>query len=103
MTLATASEMTRPRRVRLRRTSDMAMSVEVVLLTASLAICAVLAAEGGIEAALFCFAGLAIGARNARRGGRWAGAFSTGFAGLFIGALFAAFFHGALAALVQAI
>lgn len=103
MTLATATEMTRPRRVRLHRTSDVALSVEAVLMAASLAICAVFAAEGGIEAALFCFAGLAIGARNAPRGSRWAGAYSGGFAGLFVGATFAAFFHGALAALVTSV
>lgn len=101
MTLATATEMTRPRRVRLRRSSDMALSVEAVLMAASLAICAVLAAEGGIEAALFCFAGLAIGARNAPRGDRWASAYSGGFAGLFVGVVFAAFFHSAIVALVN--
>lgn len=101
MTLATITEMTRPRRVRLRRTSEFALSVDAVLMAASLAICAVLVAEGGLEAALFGFSGLVIGARSATRGGRWAGAYSGGFAGLFIGALFAAFFHGALVALIQ--
>lgn len=102
MSLATATEMTRPRRIRLRRTSDMTLSVEAVLMAASLAICAVLVAEGGLEAALFCFAGLVIGARSAPRGSRWASAYSGGFAGLFVGALFAAFFHGALVAVIQA-
>ena len=102
MTLATATEMTRPRGVRLRqRTSYKALSVEAVLMAASLAICAVLAAEGGIEVAIFCFAGLAIGAHNAPRGYQWAGALSGGFAGLFVGVVFAAFFHSAIVALVN--
>ncbi|MFN3463010.1 MAG: hypothetical protein ACK4X1_02950 [Terricaulis sp.] len=101
MTLATATEMTRPRRVRLKQTGRLALSVDAALMTASLLVCALLFAQGGLEVSLFAAIGACWGARQAPRGARFAHAYSGGFAGLFVGALFAAFFHDALVAALQ--
>jgi len=101
MTLATATEMTRPRRVLLKRSSRLALSLDAFLMAASLLVCALLFAQGGLEASLFAAIGAFVGARQAPRGTRLAGAYSGGFAGLFAGALFAGFFHDALAAALQ--
>lgn len=103
MTLATVSGTSRPRRLRLRRTGQVALSFDALVMAASLGVCVVLFAEGGLEAGVFCMAGAAIAARNAAPGARLSSSFSGGFAGLFAGAMFAAFFHGALVALVSAI
>lgn len=101
MTLASTAEMTRPRRVRLRQAKRFALGFDALLMAGSLALCAALFTQGGLEAALFALAGALIAARKAPRGERLAHAYSGGFAGLFVGALFAAFFHETLAALVQ--
>jgi hypothetical protein len=87
MTLATATEMPRTRRVRLRRTGQFALSFDAFLMAGSLAVCAALLTEGGLEAAVFAAAGALIATRKAPPGARLAHAFSGGFAGLFIGAL----------------
>jgi len=101
MTLATATEMTRPRRVRLKRSGRLALSLDAFLMAASLWVCALLFAQGGLEASLFAAIGAFFGARQAPRGTRLTGAYSGGFAGLFAGALFAGFFQDALAAALQ--
>lgn len=87
----------------LRRAGRLTLSLDAFLMAASLGVCAFFFAEGGIEAFIFAAAGAILGARNAHRGDRIRRAYSGGFAGLFIGAMFAAFFHGALVALVQTI
>lgn len=96
MTLATVSGTTSP-----RRTRRFALSFDAFLMAASLAMCAALFTQGGLEAFVFATGGAALGARHAIRGARLAAMYSGAFAGLFGGALFAAFFHNALAALVQ--
>jgi hypothetical protein len=98
MTLATVSETTRPKRMRLRRAGRVALSLDAFLMAASLAVCALLFTQGGLEAFIGALAGAIIGVRNAERGERLRAAFAGGFAGLFAGALLAAFFHGAIAA-----
>jgi hypothetical protein len=58
--------------------------------------------EGGLEALIGAAAGSALSLRNAHwRNARVASAISGAFAGLFAGALFAGFFHGALVALAS--
>lgn len=101
MTLATTAELARPRRVSLRQAKRFALSFDALLMAGSLSVCAALATQGGLEASLFAVAGALIAARKAPRAERLAHAYSGGFAGLFVGALFAAFFHDALADLVQ--
>lgn len=101
MTLATATEMTRPHRARSKRTRRMALSLDTFLLAAGLLVCALLFAEGGLEASLFAALGAFLSARQAPRGMRVVHAHSGAFAGLFVGALFAAFFHDALVAALQ--
>jgi hypothetical protein len=103
MTLATVTETTRPRRIRLRRTERVALSLDAVLMAASLAVCGVLLADGGLEAFAGAFIGALAAAKHAPRGGRLQAAYSGGFGGLFAGALFASFFHGAFAAALQMI
>jgi len=98
MTLATASETTS-----LGRTQRLTLSFDALLMAASLVVCGALFAQGGLEAFLFAAAGAALGARHAVRGLRLRGAYSGGFAGLFVGALFAAFFHELLVALARLI
>ena len=95
MTLATVSETTP-----LPRTGRLALSLDAFLMAASLAMCAALFAQGGLEAFVFAIGGGVIGARRALRGARLRGVYSGAFAGLFVGALFAAFFHSALAGMV---
>ncbi len=96
MTLATVTETTRPRRIRLRRSARTALGVDALLMAASLAVCGVLFAHGGLEAFIGAVAGALIAARQAPRGARLQAAYSGGFAGLFAGALFASFFHPAI-------
>lgn len=96
MTLATASDT-----LALARASRSLLSLDALLMAASLAVCAALFADGGLEAFLFAASGAVLGARNAVRGLRMRGAYSGGFAGLFVGAFFAACFHDALVSLVQ--
>lgn len=101
MTLANTTEMPRTRRVRLMRPSRAALSVDAALMTAGLLVCALFFAQGGLEVSLFAAIGSFWRARQAPRGARFAHAYSGGFAGLFVGALFAAFFHDALVAALQ--
>ena len=103
MTLAAATETTPLRRIRFRRSARVALGADALLMAASLAVCAVFFATGGLEALLFGAAGAILGARRADRGLRIQAAYAGGFAGLFVGALFAAFFHGALVAATQLI
>lgn len=98
MTLATASETTS-----LARTARLALSLDAFLMAASLAFCAALFTQGGFEAFLFAAAGAVFGARNSAPGLRARRAYSGAFAGLFTGALFAAFFHDAFVALTRLI
>ncbi len=98
MTLATASETTSA-----PRTRNLALSFDAFLMAASLLFCAALFTQGGCEAFLFAVAGALLGARHSVRGLRTRGAYSGGFAGLFVGALFAAFFHDVFVALAQLI
>lgn len=100
MTLATANEIATPRRLPLRRSGRLALSIDAIVMSGSLAVCGVFFAQGGLEAAVFALAGALIAARKAPAGNRLAHAYSGGFAGLFVGALFAAFFHDALVSLV---
>lgn len=101
MTLATANEITHPRRTRLLNSSRRLLGVDALLMAGSLAICGILFDQGGLEAAALAVAGAVVAARKAPAGDRLMRAYSGGFAGLFIGALFAAFFHGAMVWLVQ--
>jgi hypothetical protein len=103
MTLATVTETTRPRRIRVRRSARAALSVEAVLMAASLTVCGMLFANGGLEAFIGALAGALIAARQSPRGARLPVAYSGGFAGLFAGALLASFFHGAFVAALQLI
>ncbi|MCX7358113.1 MAG: hypothetical protein NT015_08235 [Alphaproteobacteria bacterium] len=96
MTLATVPETTS-----LRRTRRFAISFDALLMAVSLAVCAALFTQGGLEAFVFAAGGAALGAGHAISGPRLRAAYSGAFAGLFVGAVFAAFFHTALAALVQ--
>lgn len=96
MTLATVTETTS-----LRRTRRFALSFDALLMAASLAVCGALFTRGGLEAFVFAAIGAALGGRHAIQGARLRAIYSGAFAGLFAGALFAAFFHNALAALVQ--
>ncbi|MEZ5960692.1 MAG: hypothetical protein R3C30_09765 [Hyphomonadaceae bacterium] len=101
MTLATTAEIARPRRVRLNRAKRFALGLDALLMAGSLGVCIALITQGGLEAAFFAIAGALISARKAPRNERLAQASSGGFAGLFVGALFAAFFHNAFVGLVQ--
>ncbi len=101
MTLATTNAIPRPRRVRPRPTARLALSFDAFLMAGSLAVCGMLFGQGGLEASLFALAGALIAAWKAPAGDRLIHGYSGGFAGLFIGALFAAFFHDALVWLVQ--
>lgn len=103
MTLATVAETTRPRRVRLRRSGRVALGLDAALMAASLVVCGVLFAHGGLEAFIGAVAGAIIGARTAPHSRRFQSAYSGGFAGLFAGALFASFFHGAFVDALQLI
>ena len=94
MTLVTVSEARRPRRMRMRRFGRISVGLDALVLVFSLSICVALLDDGGAEALAAAFAGAVIGARQASHG-----VVSGAFGGLFAGALFAGFFHGALAAL----
>lgn len=103
MTLATVSGTTSLRRIGLRRSTRTVLGVDALLMAASLAMCAAFFFSGGLEAFVFAGAGAVLGTRNAARGLRLQAAYSGGFAGLFVGAVFAAFFHDALVTSVQLI
>jgi len=96
MTLATISETPS-----LRRSSKWALSFDALLMAASFAVCAALFAQGGLEASMFAMAGGIIAARRAPRGVRVRHFYSGAFAGLFVGAMFAGFFHDGLISLLQ--
>jgi hypothetical protein len=91
MTLATTTSAPSPRRLRLARTG---YSLDLTLFVIAATICAALFFHGGLEALIGAGVGAFFSARNAKA------ALSGAFAGLFVGALFAAFFHNALTALV---
>jgi len=91
MTLATTTSITPPRRLRLARTGYV---LDLTLFVLAAVLCAALFFQGGLEALIGAGLGAFFSARNARA------TLSGAFAGLFIGALFSAFFHSALAALV---
>jgi hypothetical protein len=100
MTLATISETTGSRPMRLRRYERLSFGLDSLLLGASLAICLAFFGNGGAEALIGALAGAVIRMRMARSGERTQAAFSGGFAGLFVGALFAGFFHTAIGAVI---
>ena len=85
------------RRERLRRANPARLDliVEHVTLALAAGFCVLLFFQGGLEALLGAIAGAIIAARA---GSSLA---SGALAGLFVGALCAGFFHGALTALVQ--
>jgi membrane associated rhomboid family serine protease len=91
MTLATTTSAPSPRRLRLTRTG---YALDLTLFVIAAALCAALFFQGGFEALIGAGLGAFFSARNPKA------AISGAFAGLFAGALFAAFFHDALAALV---
>jgi hypothetical protein len=79
------------RRGRTRRATRVELSVDVIVLAAAAGLCALLFFQkGGLEALLSAAAGGLIAERRV----------SGALAGLWIGMLFAGFFHGALAALI---
>lgn len=98
MTLATATDTTA-----LGRAGRLTLSFDAILMALCLAGCAALFTQGGLEAFLFAAIGAVMGRRNAVRGLRLRGAYAGGFAGLFVGAMFAAFFHEPLVALARLI
>lgn len=71
------------------------VTLDIAVFIGAALICLALLPNGGLEALL----GAVTGTAFAKRGRRLNGA----FAGLWIGALFAAFFHGALVAALQAL
>lgn len=85
------------RRLRLRRASParLDLTVERIILAAATGLCVLLFFRGGIEALLGALAGAVIAARAG------SSLVSGALAGLFVGALCAGFFHGALVALIQ--
>ncbi len=91
MTLATTTSATPLRRLRFARTG---YALDLTLFALAAALCITLLFQGGLEALLGAGVGAWLSARNPRA------ALSGAFAGLFVGALFAAFFHHALVALV---
>jgi len=70
-------------------------AAELSVLAAAVAVCGALWFQGGAEALISALVGAFIGRRS--------DPISGAFAGLFIGALLAGFFHGALAALWSAL
>jgi hypothetical protein len=94
MTLATTTSIgeSRPRAVNLGQ-----VALDVAILAIATAICGLMFFQGGFEALV----GSAIGAALAKRNG--APLSSGAFAGLFAGAMFAGFFHGALIGLIDAL
>ncbi|MBN8606652.1 MAG: hypothetical protein J0L81_07025 [Caulobacterales bacterium] len=76
---------------------DWSAIFDLTLLAVAVALCGLLFFQGGLEA----LAGATLGAVLARRHG--APLIAGAFAGLFAGALFAGFFHGALVNLINAL
>lgn len=91
MTLATTTSATTPRGLRFARTG---YTLDLMLFVLAAALCIALLFQGGLEALIGAGVGAWFSARNPRA------ALSGALAGLFVGALFAAFFHDALASLV---
>lgn len=94
MTLATTTIIgeSRPRTLRVGRAT-----LDLAILAIAATICGLMFFQGGLEALV----GGAIGAALTKRNG---GPLSSGaFAGLFAGAMFAGFFHGALINLINAL
>ncbi|WP_135210636.1 hypothetical protein [Vitreimonas flagellata] len=89
MTLATTTSATTG--LRLARTG---YTPDLMLFVLAVALCIALLFQGGLDALIGAGVGAWFSARNPRT------ALSGAFAGLFVGALFAAFFHDALTALV---
>ena len=85
------------RRVRSRRANParVNLAVERITLTLAAGFCVLLFPQGGLEALLGALAGAVIAVRTG------SSVVSGGLAGLFVGALCAGFFHGALVALIQ--
>lgn len=100
MTLATMTKTTASRRFKMRRYGRISFSFDALLLAASLAVCATLLGAGGLEALTGAALGAAIAARQAIRGDRVRAALGGAFAGLFVGALCAGFFHTAIRAVI---
>lgn len=92
MTLATTTTVSHPRRLRLARQG---YALDLTLFAIAATICAALFFQGGLEALIGAGLGAVFSTRNAKA------ALSGALAGLFAGAMFAAFFHGALAALLS--
>ncbi|MEQ1491600.1 MAG: hypothetical protein ABL932_13730 [Terricaulis sp.] len=74
----------------------MGAELDALLMAASLAVCAALFAQGGLEASVFAMSGGIIAARRAPRGARVRRCYSGAFAVLFVG-----FFHDGLISLLQ--
>jgi len=97
MTLAQSVITSRPR---FRSGKDLGIAtwaVDAPLLAAALAIAGALFFQGGLEALIGAATGTLIGAGQ-RKG--LATVISGGFAGLFVGAMFAALFHSAIVGMV---
>lgn len=76
------------------------VAFDAALLCAALTCAGILFYQGGMEALLGAWIGTVLGARTVRwRNARVSGAISGAFSGLFAGALFASFFHEAIATL----
>jgi hypothetical protein len=99
MTLATVVETTRPHRLRASRRT--LLGVDAFLMALSLAVCALLFTSGGLEALAGAAISAVVAARQAQPGQRVSSAYSGGFAGLFVGGLFAGFFHPMLITALQ--
>jgi uncharacterized protein YcfJ len=84
--------------VRRRWRATRSIALDMAILAATAALCAVFFVDGGLEALLGGMIGAAIGAR-AGNGGIVSGALG----GLFVGTMFAGLFHEALASLVSAL
>lgn len=96
--LAPTLDGNQPRIAPITRVRARSVAIDAALLCAALTCAGVLFYQGGLEALLGACAGTVLGARTAQwRNARLSGAISGAFAGLFAGAVFAGFFHGAIA------
>jgi hypothetical protein len=75
--------------------------LDAVLLSLAVAACLAFIFQGGLEVLLGAVTGVVISARGER--GLRASAMSGAFAGLFIGLMFAGFFHDPIAAFIRAL
>ena len=103
MSLADAAETLRTKRSRLHSFHPTKLNLDTALMAATLSVCGLLFAEGGLEALLGGVVGALIAARRAERGSMHRAAYSGAFAGLFAGTLFAGFFHAVIDAALGAI